>query len=192
MRSQTALVRVGPQLVAREWQERAHHTVAGACRDPRQAGRRASPQGAQQDGLHLIVMMVRRDEPIRPDPGTDRLEPGVSGAARHGFGGLPAQLQPPGFAWQAVVCREPAHESRDLGALRVDAVVHMGHHEPRSFPGARDADQEVEQRHGVGTTRNRHQGGSRPREEAAVCEVGAEALGEGGHWPYLTIHGQPG
>ena len=165
---QPARIRVVRELAARERQERPHQSTARSGTHARESRGRAAMQRAQQDRLHLVVLVMRGDEILRAAPILQVVQPGVSHTARFCFRCVRAEMQ------FGITRRERGDRPSDRPAVRRNAVVYMDHRE-RDAELAGHAVQEIEQRDRIRATRYSDQRLSRCAEESGFANVGQHA-----------------
>ena len=95
-----------------EGQERAHQAVAPFRADPREAGRRAAAQHAQQHRFDLIILVMCSHEIAPRALSLHVAEPRIARATRLGFCCIRPEVQLSQIEWKFVRCREvPNHQT---------------------------------------------------------------------------------
>ena len=118
--------------------------------------------------------MVRGHQVARAVTSLDLAEPRIPRPSGDRLRSLRAEAQLADLERQLVALRQLADGPRHRPAVRSNAVIDVRHDEREAELG-REGVEEVEQRHGVGATRHRHEGDPRLAEEAGAGEVVAEA-----------------
>ena len=101
--------------------------------------------------------MVRREDDSRTQPTPERLQPGIAGCPCPRLGGSWTQLQPADVDLESVAGGQRAHLLRHFGAVGVDAVVNVRHHQLQAMR-VPAGDQQIEQRHRIRPPGDRDQG----------------------------------
>ena len=181
----------GPELGAREREERAHDAVGPAGADAAACAAEAALE-VEEDRLGLVVARVPREQG-RVHLGRQPEEGAVAQAPGRGFHAL--SLPPLGGD---VHGQEPVRDVEARAKVRAEARVRearlaaqaMGDVERGDGEAARPGppDGEEEERRGVAPARASHGQRSRPVQEAGFPEVPLEAVGEGdaAHRPHVS------
>jgi len=176
------------QFLAPERQQRPHE-IPGAPGHAGQSGRPGSAQHAHEHRLHLIVGVMPGDDAKRTEARALATQPGVARCTRVGLGRGGAQLEPADGRGQAKGVRESRDARRHRGAVGMDAVVGVRHHEGEAALGGVVRHQKQEG-YRIGPAGDRHEPGA--RRKAQLVELPGEACGErGGHGDVRTPSRRP-
>lgn len=91
--------------------------------------------------------MMPGEDQVRVDPPTQLVEPGIARLACRGLSRFGAECELDGMTRKAELRGVRSHPPADRGAVAVNAMVDMGHHEIEALAGGMV--QEVEENDGV-------------------------------------------
>ncbi len=123
---------VGQQLAARERQQRPHQPTATARGNSCETGGSTAAQPAQQDGLDLIVFVMRRHDVFGTAAFLHFTKPGIPHAPCFGLRRVGTEVQLGGLEWQSVFLCECFDRPSNRLTVRRDSVVHVGNDESES------------------------------------------------------------
>jgi hypothetical protein len=115
------------ELSAAEREQRPHHTAAGARRHARQSGGTGASEDAEQDGLDLIVPVVRGDDVGGTAPPRHLAQPIPSGGAGGGLGHAWAEVEFAQLEGKPVALGERSDRLSDRPTVRLDSVIRVRH-----------------------------------------------------------------
>ena len=147
----TPLRRVRDQLGVSKRQQRPHEPAASPGRDTGETGGRAAAQRAQHDGFDLIVLVMRRDDVLRPAAPLHLAQPAVARTPGSRLAGIRAELEFGELEGQPVFFGERSDRPSNHPTVRRDSVIDMSNHKRQAQLGD-DAVQQIEQRHRIRTT----------------------------------------
>ena len=125
---EAALSRVMGEIAPTEAEQRAHECSTDGG-NPRESSRPGALERTHEHGLGLVVGVVRREDERGVQSRAQREEPAVARLPRGSLSGPGAELEPLDFAPQSEGRGKGCHPLGDRGALRLDPVIRVRHHE---------------------------------------------------------------